>query len=197
MAKKGRFWFGWLAVGLLSIVFAEALVLVMDSMSAGNFLAPLWSATVAFGIWMYGYVGPVLVPLSLLTILYLYVAFRLARIYLGTRLTTSPAGLYRALRVVETVAPALGFLGTTLAILEVMANIDPGLGQSGMIKTLFNNSASAFGSTIFGLVLSIAAYLMREAFENFLLEVKKKSESFTSNITEVKKTGKKRFAYEK
>jgi len=168
VARIGSVSFGWVAMGLLVMVSAEVLALITWNMGIRDFLGPLWFVVGAAWHRVYAYVGPVIFPLALFTGLHLYVTLRLVQTYRKGCLD-APTRLYRTFSVIEVVAPAFGFLGTTLSLVEVMANIDPGLGQSEMLKTLLNNSASAFGSTVFGLVLSIAAYLTREVFENFLL----------------------------
>lgn len=172
MAIRDRIGFNWLTMGLLAIVFAEVLVLVTGNAGVGDIFTSTWFMAAR----IYGFVGPVLPPMALLVLLHLYVTSRLIRICRGNSRTV-PLRLYRAFKVIEAIAPALGFVGTTLGLVKVMGNINPGLSQSEMLKALMNHSASAFGSTIFGLVLSIATYLTRELFENFLLYRHKSKEA--------------------
>lgn len=161
---------------LLSVISAELLVLFIPAMNKNILMMVSQSSGVSIYKWFYSYVGPVLFPLIGLTLLYFHILIRLIQIYRSNCDTESYTKPFSTLKLIEVTAPAFGFLGTTLSLVNVMAGIDPGLSQSGMLKSLLNNSASAFGSTIFGIVLSITAYLTSEMFRNFLLLPEKENE---------------------
>ena len=97
---------------LAAVIAAELLVLFIPSMDLNAYKM----SGVSLYKWVYNYVGLVLFPLIGLTLLYLYIVFRLVQLY--------------------------------------RADCD---------------SSSAFGSTVFGISLSITAYLTHEMFKNFLL----------------------------
>jgi biopolymer transport protein ExbB/TolQ len=78
--------------------------------------------------------------------------------------------LYRTLKIVEGVAPGLGFLGTCISLISTMHHMDPKLTQSAMLKVLLDNSSSAFGSTVYGISLAITAFLALEIFRGFLIK---------------------------
>ena len=150
---------------LAAVIAAELLVLFIPSMDLNAYKM----SGVSLYKWVYNYVGFVLFPLIGLTLLYLYIVFRLVQLYRADCEIESYNKKLNTLKMVEVTAPALGFLGTTLSLVSVMGGIDPGLSQSGMLKSLLSNSSSAFGSTVFGISLSITAYLTHEMFKNFLL----------------------------
>lgn len=148
----------WIVITLLAVVSAEAFFIWGREVKIMAFLWPLLS----FGKSAYVYIGPVLFPLVGLSLGYLFVTYRLIS---GC---SSPVFFNNALRIIEVVSPALGFLGTTISLLNVMGQIDPSQSQGDMLKTLMTNSASAFGSTVYGITLSILAYVTREIFEKFI-----------------------------
>lgn len=157
------------AMLLSAVIVAEILVLLISTMNTNTLMMVSRSSGVSLYKWFYSYVGPVLFPLIGLTLLYIYITFRLIHLYRGSCEVESYTRPFNTLKMIEVVAPAFGFLGTTISLVNVMAGIDPGLSQSGMLKSLLNNSASAFGSTIYGIVLSTSAYLTHAIFRNFLL----------------------------
>lgn len=157
ISRENARFINWALVTLLAVVTAQLLYLFGREFSPTAYFTPLLS----LGKSAYTYIGPVIFPLIGLTLVYLFVTSRLAS---GVSL---PA-FYNSLRIVEVVAPALGFLGTTISLLNVMGQIDPSQSQGDMLKTLMTNSASAFGSTVYGITLSILAYVTREIFEKFI-----------------------------
>ena len=160
------------------IIVSEMAVLFLLGQGTGEVLSRAFasagtgggSALVRLWKWVYQMVGPMLFPLLSLTVVEAYVIAKLIRLRRKGYRSGEPKKLYRALGIVEGVAPGFGFLGTCLALIATMHQMDPNLTQTAMLKSLLENSSSAFGSTVYGISLAITAFLSLELFKGFLFK---------------------------
>lgn len=163
---------------LLALIGAE--LTAMFNINLAGFLKTIITAILIrvwdMWNWAYGYVGIVILPLLALVLLYAWCTIALVQIFRGKYPEADRERYYKGLDVVETISPLFGFLGTTLSLLSVMEGINPQLNQNQMLKALLNNSASAFGSTVFGLVNAAVAYLTRSGFGIVFLSLNKNGE---------------------
>jgi len=75
---------------------------------------------------------------------------------------------FHFLEVVRELSVTFGFAGTVIALMFTMGDMSADLSQSEMIDVLLKQSSSAFGSTIYGLFLSVAAYLGIKFFRRYI-----------------------------
>lgn len=162
MTSVGVPGFGTIAVILGALLAAEVLLLSINDWSWRVVYAP-FSAGFGLARWIYGYVGPVILPLGVLAGIYVYITTRLALARLRSVDIKNRTRYYRAMTIVE-YAQAFGFLGTAIALIQVMQNLDTSKEQITLVQTMMNESSKAFGSTIAGITVSAAAYITRQAF---------------------------------
>lgn len=145
---------------------AEGLAKALTTAGSGFLVLVLgWSR------WVYRLVGPMLFPLMILTIVEVWVIVKLLQCWrFGCTTDEEPRSFYKVLGIVEGVAPGFGFLGTCISLIFTMHHMDPSLNQTAMLKSLLDNSSSAFGSTVYGISLAITAFLSLELFKGFLLK---------------------------
>jgi len=163
---------------LSAIIISEIAVIFLLGQGSGEVLANAFasagsgggSALGRFWKWVYLMVGPMLFPLLILTVVEVYVLAKLVKLWRVGNRNGEPKKLYRTLGIVEGVAPGFGFLGTCLSLIVTMHHMDPNLTQIAMLKSLLENSSSAFGSTVYGISLAITAFLSLELFKGFLFE---------------------------
>lgn len=178
---KTEFWF---ACFLITVIFAEMLAVFVLSRQQGLLIAEFFASAggLAFKAisdgygWLYKMVGPVLYPLIGLTVAE---AIAMVKLVGHCRRGSEPDAInryYKVLEIVESVGPGFGFLGTCLSLIETMYNIDPKLDQVAMIKVLLDYSSSAFGSTVYGLVLAISAHLCTQIFKHFVFPENRNSQ---------------------
>ena len=166
-----------LAILLTVILLSEITAMILLDQGFGHNIAKLLAPLVtglANGMgnslkWVFRMVGPVLLPLIILTIGEAWCLWRLAKLWRSGLECGIPKTLDNLLKIVEGAGPGFGFVGTCLSLTSTMSALDPSLNQAAMLKALLDNSSSAFGSTIYGLSLAIVAFLSREIFGNFLL----------------------------
>ena len=163
---------------LSAVIISETAVIFLLGHGAGEVLANAfafatdWGISILVGLWKWLYlmVGLMLFPLLLLTVVEGYVLVKLVKRWRAGYRSSEPTKLYRVLGIVEGVAPGFGFLGTCLALMATMHDMDPNLTQTAMLKSLLGNASSAFGSTVYGISLAITAFLSLELFKGFLFE---------------------------
>ena len=169
---------------LSAIIVSEVGVIFLLGQETGDVLANAFAAAATRGIgilagswkWIYKMVGPMLFPLLILSVIEAYVLTKLVKRWKAGHRSGEPKKLYRILGIVEGAAPGFGFLGTCLSLIATMHHMDPNLTQTAMLKSLLDNSSSAFGSTVVGISLAITAFLSLELFKGFLLEPKAEKE---------------------
>ena len=167
-----------IALAALAVLAAEVVVIVLLEQEAGRILAgmlhslsaALISALGRLWRWSYKMVGPMLIPLLALTAVELWAVARLVRYWRAGWSGDEVQRQYKALGIIEGVSPGFGFLGTCISLMFTMHRMDPSLTQAAMLKTLLENSSSAFGSTVYGISLAIAAFLCLELFRGFLIK---------------------------
>ncbi len=162
---------------LTALALAEIAVLILLEHGPGDTMAKafgfaiswIFSMSAACCRWVYRMVGPMIFPLLILTGVEVHALVKLLQL----RRTDSSEGdaktHYKALRIVEGSAPNFGFLGTCLSLISTMQHMDPNLDQTAMLKTLLDNSASSFGSTVYGSALAVTAFLSLRLFKDFLM----------------------------
>ena len=162
---------------LFAALLAEIVVFFILEKAGGQITQSVFFATVkgmkillSFSAWIYKMVGPVLFPLIALTGVQVWSSFQLWRSWKGKNQGKDTAAAYNALEIVEGVSPGFGFLGTCISLIFTMHCMDPKLSQADMLKTLLDNSSSAFGSTVYGISLAITAFLTVKIFRKFLLK---------------------------
>jgi len=163
---------------LSAVIISETAVIFLLGHGAGDVLSRAFASAGAWGVstlaglwkWVYIMVGPMLLPLLILTVVEIYVLAKLVKRWRAGHMSGEPKKLYRTLGIVEGVAPGFGFLGTCLALMATMHDMDPNLTQTAMLKSLLENSSSAFGSTVYGISLAITAFLSLELFKGFLFK---------------------------
>jgi len=177
-------WGTWNRAEALTVLFLSVLLLLEMSVilllnpdlgtmmvNAVSALAS-WSVAAIGHIWRYVWrmVGPVVFPLAALTVIEVATVWKLFKCWKTCNGEVETIDkLYRILGIVENAAPGFGFLGTCLSLISTMADMDPKLSQSAMLKSLLENSSSAFGSTVCGISLAISAFVFHELFKGFLL----------------------------
>lgn len=132
---------------------------------------------------VYRIVGPTLFPLVILSIVQLILTLKIVRKFWLRE--NAPARYCMILESIESLAPCFGFLGTVISLLFTMLRLNPGLPQSEMLESLINNSASAFGSTIYGILLAIVAYIAKRSIEFLPQENKEPSRILPSDQTTI------------
>jgi len=154
-----------IAIGLISQGFSESLggFLVIQS-------SQFYAVMTGSAKWGYKMVGPVIFPLLILTAAEVWSVIRLVQIRKIGMAMQRAEKQFKVLEVVESASPGFGFLGTCIALIFTMHNMDPNLNQQDMLKVLLENSSSAFGSTVFGISLALTAYLSKEIFQGFLIK---------------------------
>lgn len=75
---------------------------------------------------------------------------------------------FHFLEAVSELSVTFGFAGTVIALMFTMGDMSADLSQSEMIDMLFKQCSSAFGSTIYGLFLSVAGYLGIKFFRRYI-----------------------------
>ena len=162
---------------LLALLVSELVVVLLLALGPGATLTRILGGVASWfagglavcGWWVYRIVGPMLFPLLLLTGVEAYALVRLIKLKRNGYAVSEPEAQYKMLEIVETAAPGFGFIGTCLSLISTMYHMDPNLDQTAMLKTLLDNSASAFGSTVYGMSLGIAAFISLSLFKNFLI----------------------------
>lgn len=162
---------------LFAALLAEIVVFFILEKAGSPLTQSIFFATVkgmkmlpGFSAWVYKMVGPVLFPLIVLAGVQVWSSFRLWRSWRRKNRGEDTAVAYDALEIVEGVSPGFGFLGTCISLIFTMHCMDPKLSQADMLKTLLDNSSSAFGSTVCGISLAITAFLTVKIFRKFLLK---------------------------
>jgi len=133
--------------------------------------------------WADKMVGKVLVPLLLLSFAEAWAVYKLVKNRKSATDKKVFKNQFKVLEIVEGAAPGFGFLGTCLALIGTMHNMDPKLDQQAMLKILLENSSSAFGSTVFGISLALTAFLVKEVFTGFLIKTHPANKR-DNNVTE-------------
>lgn len=164
--------FSALLAVLLLVMIAEAVVLFLQhqevalpiaqvivsaSQHIGQSGAVLWE-------WIWKMVGPVVFPLFALTVLEIWSFVKLIECKICNHETARARRYLKNMEIIEGSAPGFGFLGTCIGLIATMKGMDPQLNQVQMLKTVLDNSSSAFGSTIFGILLAISAFITKEIF---------------------------------
>lgn len=166
------------ALVALAVLVAEAVVIVLLEQEAGRVLPKLLQSLSAVAIsslgriwrWSYKMAGPMLIPLLALTAMELWAMAKLVRCWRAGSSADKVQRQYKTLGIIEGVSPGFGFLGTCISLMFTMHRMDPSLTQAAMLKTLLENSSSAFGSTVYGISLAITAFLCLELFRGFLIK---------------------------
>lgn len=181
---------------LSAVLFLEMVAIVLWNPELGRTMASLVSIMASRAVeevgelWRYIWrmVGPVVFPLVALTAIETVTVSKLFKCRKSCHCETKKIDrLYRILRIVENASPGFGFLGTCLSLINTMADMDPKLSQSAMLKGLLENSSSAFGSTVYGISLALSAFIFHELFKGFLLSkdnMKEQSFALTTTGTE-------------
>ena len=164
--------FGALASSLFLILIAEAVVLFLQLQGMAIPIAQLIMSTVesikgptsVLWDWLWKMVGPVVFPLLALTVLEIWSFIKLVECKIFNYEEMNASQYIRNMSIIEGSAPGFGFLGTCIGLIATMRGMDPQLNQVQMLKAVFDNSASAFGSTIFGILLAISAFIIKEIF---------------------------------
>jgi len=162
---------------LIAVFVSEIAVIFLLGHGSGEALSKTFASMAAMGLsaleqiwkWTYKMVGPMVFPLLMLTGVEIWAIVSLA----GGKAKCNSHDLrkqFKALEIVECVAPGFGFLGTCIALIFTMQHMDPNLTQTDMLKAFIDNSSSAFGSTVFGISLAIIAYISSKAFEEFFIK---------------------------
>lgn len=163
---------------LVAVLVAETLILTLIGHDVGALVWGVFVAAaraVAGGFvscvkWTYTMVGPVVVPLLALTGVLVHALHGVYGIWRSGVRGIKAGQHIKKLKIVEGAAPGFGFLGTCISLMVTMRHMDPGLAQADMLNRLLENSSAAFGSTVYGMILAIAAFLAREMFQNCLPE---------------------------
>lgn len=162
---------------LLATLIAETAVIIMLDQFGGvstqsTFFAMMRSITILpdFLAWSYKMVGPVIFPLMILAFVQVWASFILWQTWRNQYQDKNITIAYDILGIVEEVSPGFGFLGTCISLMFTMHCMDPKLSQTDMLKTLLDNSSSAFGSTVCGISMAITAFLTIKIFKKFLLK---------------------------
>ena len=151
---------------LLAFVCGEALILGLVYFEINMGIA---SRMLSASQYLYRMVGPMIVPLFALNLAYLAAVFGLVRACRGKHENPDLRKKTKILEIVENASPSFGFLGTCISLIMTMGRMDPSLQQSAMLKVLLDNASSAFGSTVYGIGLAIAAFLTREIFKEYMV----------------------------
>jgi len=167
-----------------ALLMAEMIVLLLLNTTMGTVLSKVLvdmvsSALVTLGDawrWIYKMIGPVVFPLSILTVGTFWSIMRLFRCWHNAAYRNAMWKYLKILEITEGSAPGFGFLGTCIALIVTMQNMDPSLSQIKMLQALLNSSASAFGSTVYGIILAICSFLSKEIFKGFVLKDAPESE---------------------
>jgi len=168
----------WIAFFLSAVLVSELAVILLMGTESWTLLAKTLSSLSASAVtafleawkWAYKMVGPMIFPLLILTLIEIWSDGMLFAYWRNRSEETSAETYYKALKIVEGVAPGFGFLGTCISLIFTMHHMDPNLTQSAMLKVLLDNSSSAFGSTVYGISLAITAFLSQEIFRDFLIQ---------------------------
>lgn len=175
----------FIALFLLAIFLSELAVIFLLGQEFGEVLSKIFASTSAVVIstlgqiwkWIYKMVGPMLFPLLALTAIEIWAIAKLAMCWKTDNGNYGLQKQYKTLGIVEGVAPSFGFLGTCISLIFTMHHMDPNLTQKAMLKVLLENSSSAFGSTVYGISLAIAAFLSLELFKGFLIKPETEEET--------------------
>lgn len=168
----------FVAFFLSAVVVSEIAVILLMGTESWTPLMKMFSSLLASAVatfhqtwkWTYKMVGPMIFPLLSLTFIELWSDKKLFTYWRAGSEETSTEEYYKALKIVEGVAPGFGFLGTCISLIFTMHHMDPNLTQSAMLKVLLDNSSSAFGSTVYGISLAITAFLSQQIFRDFLIQ---------------------------
>lgn len=152
-------------VSILGIVaLAEFIILLTYEKDLSSFFQKFVGAYQMAYLW----VGPVLWPLFLMSVVEFFVFIRLLQSRMGTYQFANPATPFKILKIIEEASPSFGFLGTCLSLIFTMSRMDIHLDQAAMFTTLLKNCASAFGSTAYGIVQALSAFFICKFFQEFL-----------------------------
>lgn len=179
-------------MSIMALLIAEVTAIYLISHGFGtmlaNFLASLSTKSFQTMIHLYQWadkmVGKVLVPLLLLTFAEAWAVYKLVQNRKSANDKNVFKNQFKVLEIVEGAAPGFGFIGTCLALIGTMHNMDPKLDQQAMLKILLENSSSAFGSTVFGISLALTAFLFKEIFKGFLIKTPPANKR-DNNVTEI------------
>ena len=138
-----------LILSLMALLIAELIAIGLISQglseSLAGFLAKQtsqFSAEISgFASWVYKMVGPVLFPLLALAIAEAFAVIRLFQLRKTGAGINAAKKQFKILEVVESASPGFGFLGTCIALIFTMHNMDPNLNQQDMLKVLLENSS--------------------------------------------------------
>lgn len=167
-ALEKNLFFVAFALALAEFVIILMLLLWSPMDLAATFGMILPSPISALGkswMWLYRIVGPMIYPLTILMGLFFYASLRVVKICKGLLKTPYVARTLHMLEIVEYTAPAIGFCGTALGMVRTMYKLDPSLSQAMMLRVLLDESAAAFGASIFGIGISIFAVLSKKLCE--------------------------------
>jgi|SRR3989339_15973 len=164
--------FSMLLAVLLLVMIAEAVVLFLQHQEVALPIAqvivsafqPIGQSGAVFWEWIWKMVGPVVFPLFALTLLEIWSFIKLVECKICNHETAKAGWHLKNMEIIEGSAPGFGFLGTCIGLIATMKGMDPQLNQVQMLKAVFDNSASAFGSTIYGITLAISAFITKEIF---------------------------------
>lgn len=116
-------------------------------------------------MWLYRLVGPMIFPLTALMWLFFHASSRVVKIWKNGLEAPYVARTLSMLEIVEYVAPALGFCGTAVGMIKTLYKLDPCLSQTMMIRTLLDESGTAFAVSVLGIGISILAVLSKKLCE--------------------------------
>lgn len=146
-----------LQLGIVVLV-AELLLLFLGHIEVGQVI-------VGGAMWVTQFIGPVwvaLVPLALST---LWAALVLLCTRIGV-LTVRTDLLLKILIFSENTGPVLGLLGTFLGLWGLMMGLDAKLPTTELVALLVRRGGEAFGSSVAGVIVQLAAYGARFFFIN-------------------------------
>lgn len=164
--------FSALSATLFLVMIAEAVVLFLQHQGMALPIAQIIMSALqvtkqsgaTLWAWLWKMVGPVVFPLLALTVLEIWSFVKLVECKICHHEEASVRRHLRSMEIIEGSAPGFGFLGTCIGLIATMKGMDPQLNQVQMLKAVFDNSASAFGSTIYGILLAISAFIIKEIF---------------------------------
>lgn len=167
-----RIRFSMLLVVLLLVMIAEAVVLILQHQGVALLIAQvivtafrhIGQSGAVLWEWIWKMVGPVVFPLFALTLLEIWSFFKLLECKIFNYEAARAHRHLRSMEIIEGSAPGFGFLGTCIALIATMKGMDPQLNQIQMLKAVLDNSSSAFGSTVYGILLAVSAFITKELF---------------------------------